>query len=430
VTLLHHGNVDDGIVRILRKGEHVGMGILVSPRQILTCAHVVRDAVPGPEETITGQIIQVRFPMHSAKDSYVAEVGTYLPQDFRRGDLAILTLDEDAPQGAGLANIAIHTNHRLQGKDLFVFASFNKDDPGRQVKARFDADVGRGWAQLSVSAQEAGQVMPGYSGGAVWEDETRSVVGMISQEARNTGGKLAYFIPAKLMVDDLPAFPHEERRGSDAFQIAFLLTAVFLFFFVLIHFLATQSSGARHTFGWWKDDAILAGFFGMHFYAFLAPLVTWYAWRHAAGFSLHSWRERIPAFNFRSNAANDSTPFGAGAVLLFLLVLPAWAQGHFLRRTFVKENGIYVHYPTYGLDIEKAPKCQRDFCTHELVGYWSKLPGKWVDHTYQIAGNTGAMVDFFPIVQPSILIGLTLVSWGFLIAFLFAVVRPARAKFL
>lgn len=433
------GNLDDGVVRILDRtqGEfkHVGMGILVSPRHIITCAHVVKDAVDGVESDKTGEVITVTFPLHSPEDVQSASVIKYFPAKGRTGDVALLELDRDAAPEIGVARLAAYTDQRLIGNDLRVFASMSQEDPGIHVPAKFVAEAGRGWVQLSVSMNDAGRIEPGFSGGAVWDQITLSVVGMIVARARASStednlrdGKQAYKIPTASLIEQLPEIPRELRRVTDALQFSFIMMALISFVLMLIHLLPSQSSGSPQIIPWAKNDRILASFFGLNIYAVLGPFVAYYAWLYAQGKQLHGWYQRIPPFHTKIAAGGYNTRIGASSVLIFLLLFPAWTQGHFLRRIFNAPRDIFVDYKRFGLMPGPGTICEQGthFCQHPMVDYWRALPGSLFDHRYQIKGEGDAMVDFFPIVQPFLILSSSFISFGFLIAFLWLVFRRVK----
>lgn len=76
----------------IRCGNEVGAGFLVSPRQVLTCAHVVAASETSP--------VSVSFPNRADLGEVTAEVtvhGGWRGGDTDPGDLAVLELEREVP---------------------------------------------------------------------------------------------------------------------------------------------------------------------------------------------------------------------------------------------------------------------------------------------------------------------------------------------
>jgi len=123
-------------------------------------------------------------------------------------------------------------------------------------------------------------------------------------------------------------------------------------------------------------------------------------------------------------------------VMLFLLLLPAAAQGVFLDQAFIDDGRrIVANTERFaGISKDDATWCapqEEKWCLADGVGIWSfRLDGPYFDHGYQIVGETCGvsgpcqMVTFFPLLQPAILFGGTLLAYGFFFLFVFALVFP------
>nr|MDT0656478.1 pentapeptide repeat-containing protein [Micromonospora sp. DSM 115978] len=172
--------------------EPVGVGVLVGPRHILTCAHVVNVAL-GLPVTATGQPgppVRVRFPMRQSADAdpLLARVVRWVPPpDGRRpgDDIAGLELvDGEPPAGAEPAKLLV--NPPRPGHELRVFG-FPGKPPRRDgvwVGTTFRGRVGGDRIQLESGRDAALRVQPGFSGAPVVDDVSGRVAGIIALAAR------------------------------------------------------------------------------------------------------------------------------------------------------------------------------------------------------------------------------------------------------
>ncbi|MEL7115707.1 MAG: serine protease [Pseudomonadota bacterium] len=433
---------ENGVVRVVgEEGDgdepaHIGMGILLTPRVILTCAHVVNDAVgrptyatPEPEATL-----KVSFPILDDKDTFEARVTDWSPPGRSGLDCAILILAEDAPEEVGLAILSSVDADDVFDDRLSLYGSLGTGHPGAHVSAYLLGDVGAGWSQINVEG--VGGVQPGFSGGAVWDRDQRAAIGMVVSRKDDAAGAVGYFLSAGRIAEAFPELPVEVRRVSLRRQRSFTGVALILFFLMLIHFMANRGSATADFVPWADESKVLAAFFGAHCFAIiLGPYVMWHAYRHARSFAYRDWWQRVPAFSFsRRPDMLDNSRLGAAMTILFLLLLPAIAQGTFLREAFTDEGRVFVNVARF--EPNRSPgaiTCNPDdlkWCTHTEVGVWDFfLENPYFNHVYQI-GEVGSgeitfkMVTFYPTLQPAILSAGTLLAYAWFFMFLFALWRP------
>jgi len=184
--------------------DNAGMGILVDPRHVLTCAHVVNTALHNdPEETARPtRKVKVVFPLlkaHLHAKGKVVElkggIAAWFPMGGEPvGDVAVIELDEDAPADVGLAKI-IRSGLTLDGNPLHVFGCPAGDSKGGHVDAEYKGLTADGTVQIDKKNVVGAFIQGGYSGAAVWDVEREGVVGMVSAAHRNAGAQVAYMIP-------------------------------------------------------------------------------------------------------------------------------------------------------------------------------------------------------------------------------------------
>jgi tetratricopeptide (TPR) repeat protein len=216
------------VVRLWRGTDTiVGVGFLVGQRQVLTCAHVVARALGLPDETTRpeGAIVALDFPFLAHDNRYSASVAVWLAAEAGGGggDVAGLVLDRDPPSGAKPAILVTIDN--LWGRSFRAFG-FPVGAGGDWARGILRDTQAYGWLQLESSKLTGRRVQAGYSGAAVWaEDEPQGVVGMVVQADRGPGDRVAYAIPASLLIQTWPEvlrgrpIPANPYRGLESFHI-------------------------------------------------------------------------------------------------------------------------------------------------------------------------------------------------------------------
>jgi formylglycine-generating enzyme required for sulfatase activity len=144
-----------------------GTGFFVAPGLILTCAHVVKGAYPDQPVKVVGQ--EGELP-----ESFI-KADSYLPEFYP--DLAILRIALDAHPC-----VYLQDGYR-PGDKLFVYG-YPEDEPGGDTVS----PECEGWTRIEGLPPEErflkfkdGQVIPGLSGGAVLNERTGGVCGIVKQ---------------------------------------------------------------------------------------------------------------------------------------------------------------------------------------------------------------------------------------------------------
>ena len=427
---------------------HKGFGMLLDERTIVTCAHVVNaalglgmytQAAPG-----MGTTLPVSFPILGDEHVVQARLVDWSSPGLNGLDCAVIRLEEPAPAAVGQTILSIIPQVDLIDVELSVYGSLGLRHPGAHLNARLLGDVGAQWSQLDILGRFGAQ--PGFSGGVVWDRKQRTAIGMIVTRQLGSEGTTAYFLPAQRIAERFGKhLPIEVRRTALSTQWSFRLAAVIMFVLVLIHYMFMQGSTSQALVPWTDGSKELSAFWGAHCFAvILGPFVMWYAYQHARSFARRNWWQRVPALLGGAQAAMlDHTKFTALMVILFLLFLPIYAQGAFLKKLFYNERPVFVNVARFNhlkvcLDekVEQKPAAceaittcqihQPSWCRHQDVSAWSFLPTRpYFDHAYQIAGTckTEANDDcklqtFFPLLQPAILFAATLYAYAYFFLFL------------
>jgi energy-coupling factor transporter ATP-binding protein EcfA2 len=197
-------SAETSIVRIRRVDRTVvGAGFLVDERHIFTCAHVVTQALDLPEDVPEAPQAQLwlDFPLVAPKKLLTAEVVHWQPrQEDETGDIAVLRLQADPPDGSEAARLA-------EAEDFWnhPFRAFGYpvgQDDGVWATGRLLGRQATNWIMIEdVKAQGFG-VVQGFSGGPVWDTQLQGVVGKVVASSRPTtiDTKTAFVIPLDVLM--------------------------------------------------------------------------------------------------------------------------------------------------------------------------------------------------------------------------------------
>lgn len=201
------------LVRILRADDGlyqaVGVGVLVPPNHVLTCAHVVNDALGHSQSAADHPATPIWFDMpllpgsmpHRAHVSIWYPVReTSAPDDPE--DIAVLELDtaHALPARALPASFATLSPDAFFGRAVWVCGFPAGMDEGDWVEGRCLGSTARGWVQIKFDAGRQRTVAPGFSGAAVWDQQHHTVLGMIVSIDSRAGEISASMIPVTTLA--------------------------------------------------------------------------------------------------------------------------------------------------------------------------------------------------------------------------------------
>ncbi len=193
------------VVRIYSNNDRViGAGFLVSQKYILTCAHVVADALGMQRKTIEMPDAEVSldFPLLAPKQLFKAKVVFWQPvnpEQFAE-DIAGLELESFPPETAKPAQLM--TSENLWGHSFRVLGFPAKQSNGAWASGELRAGIGNGWVQLEDVKQQGYALEPGFSGAPIWDEKLEGVVGMaVAADINRPETKAGFMIPVKVLCE-------------------------------------------------------------------------------------------------------------------------------------------------------------------------------------------------------------------------------------
>jgi tetratricopeptide (TPR) repeat protein len=191
------------------------MAFVVGVRHVMTCCHVLNDALGrqrlDPVRPPPNSRFSVRFPYaRNAKGSGdVALWGFELPQ---AKDVAVLELVEDAPADAGVATFS---DAEVQ-REKWSCIGWDAEGIDREVDGTFGTVLARNERQLNGPATGVAlTITHGYSGAAVWSDTAKAFVGMVvTKDRAHFENKLAYAIPTRVLLEVWPELLLNRAEGK------------------------------------------------------------------------------------------------------------------------------------------------------------------------------------------------------------------------
>ncbi|MFJ8104878.1 trypsin-like peptidase domain-containing protein [Streptomyces sp. NPDC096132] len=213
--------------RIESAGQVAGAGFLITPRKVLTCAHVVRQGGAADALTVTF----TERPGSPAVPARVIADGGWGGGPTDLGDLAVLELAYDVPIApAALAPVdAAHGQRADRPRKLVVYGFPVGFDEGTLAEYRITATqlLNREWIQLEAWQPGGQPLAPGFSGAAVTLADTGEVVGMVTAAAGAQGVHNGRMMPTEVMARYWPDLeglvPTSDHRSADRARLRALV---------------------------------------------------------------------------------------------------------------------------------------------------------------------------------------------------------------
>ncbi|WP_375472497.1 trypsin-like peptidase domain-containing protein [uncultured Nostoc sp.] len=213
--------LDLSIVRIYsNSGKVIGAGFLVSQKYILTCAHVVADALGLPRKTtqMPDAEITLDFPLVAAQQYLKAKVVFWKPvnPDAEAEDIAGLELENSLP---GSQSAPLITSDDFWGHSFRVLGFPGGQPNGVSALGKLRGRLANGWVQLEDFKQPGYRLEPGFSGAPIWDEELQGVAGMaVAAEMNRPETKAAFMIPTLVLITAWPAIASCPYQGLFAFR--------------------------------------------------------------------------------------------------------------------------------------------------------------------------------------------------------------------
>ena len=210
---LDRQNYERAIVRILSeklnekdKPTVIGTGFLIAPGYVLTCAHVVLQAMTISQKEFAShkhqpkKEITLDFPLFVDVREMKSEIVAWIPYDVSEGDVAVLRLKGHAPQGAKPLLIS----QLLTDSEDSTYSVYGFGEP---YGDRSDAYTPKTYSygrrlQLRKTGNPADEtIKPGYSGAPVWHDQQHYVIGMVATVSEEREGRqdIAFAITREIL---------------------------------------------------------------------------------------------------------------------------------------------------------------------------------------------------------------------------------------
>lgn len=207
------------IARIYKGNTVVGAGFWVEGGYLLTCAHVIRDALAlKPEESALGRTVKINFPFLSLGQKLTAEVLLYhydKREDTPDEDIAGLRVIEPLPAKVDPAKLV----GSYQFRNPYQVLGFPKGHPkGISSYGQLLDPLPNGLVQMEDTKTEGLAILPGFSGTPVWDEVSGAVVGMVvAREKDQPDAKIGFMVPGRRLL--------AVRRELESLGILDLLTA-------------------------------------------------------------------------------------------------------------------------------------------------------------------------------------------------------------
>jgi hypothetical protein len=202
------------------------MGFLVDQRHVMTCAHVIGQAL-GDDKTdarargiapATTETVRLDFivrPVTKREDTYEAEVvaAAWRPKGGRDepADVAVLRILGDAPLPPKSLPVWTYTESCV-GDGFRAFGITRVLPDGTNTQGKIIGDVSADRIEVFADDAEVA-ITNGFSGTAVWNGEGLGVVGMVVEAV---GAKKGLFIPITSLDSVWPGLVKQQDRTSTA----------------------------------------------------------------------------------------------------------------------------------------------------------------------------------------------------------------------
>lgn len=207
---------ESSIVRIYGGGKKIkGAGFRISSRHLITCAHVVADAVTLPHATPDAPAVDISidFPLCAPGRELKARVVHWRPvlplseTVSGESDIAVLEVQEEMPSESRSAPLVTASDFWDHPCRAF---GFPKDhDSGIWADGVLSGRQADGWVQINDPRGHGLFIAQGFSGTLVWDVSAGGVAGMVVAVEKRPAERTAYMIPATILARVCPELIRE-----------------------------------------------------------------------------------------------------------------------------------------------------------------------------------------------------------------------------
>ena len=209
-----------GIARVRRTagGPVIGTGFLISPRHVMTCAHVLNEAFKRAwnHSAAPTEQVWIEFPFAGSGDGLAASVVEWHPPaEAEASDIAVLQLLLDVSfrsRPYRTSNIKPWRGQAFWTKGFPV-----GQDGGVDADGIIGTEVEFGRLLARGDGLPGFFIEGGFSGAPVLDENTGAVLGMVAAAVRDETKRTAFFIPACDLHLAWPPLAHP-YKGLGAFQ--------------------------------------------------------------------------------------------------------------------------------------------------------------------------------------------------------------------
>src|SRR6266571_5764620 len=203
-----NAEIENCLARILGPGEKqiAGAGIRFGDSHVITCAHVVNQALRRPMGSVAqpDDKVHLDFPFFHSAGPKPAQIVKWCPiQEDGSGDIAVLLLDGEPLQGPTPVLIADAEPEELKHHEFETYGFPSGQDVG--VEAHGKLLGRRPDGSIQIESEPTGfRVQSGFSGAPVLDKKLNRLVGMVVMAERQPEVKAAFIVPTKLLVQVWP----------------------------------------------------------------------------------------------------------------------------------------------------------------------------------------------------------------------------------
>lgn len=205
-------NFDQAIARIY-KGETtniVGAGCLLANGLILTCAHVVCDALQISRKTFArpNGNIQLDFPFGDFSTPVSARIVNWYPKSTHgRGDIALLQVNNSldfSERGIHLKLYRLDDQQGYYGKEIKIIGFPYGYEKSVTVKGIISGKQTTGHFQIDAQNNFSYFIDPGFSGAPAWDLTTSGILGIVVRREMDPKIRSAFLIPTEILINTCP----------------------------------------------------------------------------------------------------------------------------------------------------------------------------------------------------------------------------------